>query len=44
MEETMKIQESVVTDPTMEWELLGESPMRTIANRLRVNQLTTGQG
>jgi hypothetical protein len=42
IEEEMEMQESVVTDPAMEQVILGESPMRTIACLLGVNQLATG--
>jgi hypothetical protein len=42
IEETMQMQESVVTEPAMERAILGESPMRTVASLLGVNQLATG--
>jgi hypothetical protein len=42
IEETMEMQESVVTDPAMERAMPGESPMRTIVELLGVNQMATG--
>jgi hypothetical protein len=42
IEEAMEMQESVGTEPAMERAMLGESPMRTIASLLGVNQLATG--
>ena len=42
MEEAIETQESVGTEPATEQAMLGESPLRTIARLLGVNQLTTG--
>jgi hypothetical protein len=42
MEEVIETQESVDTEPATEQAMLCESPLRTIASLLGINQLTTG--
>ena len=42
MEEAIETQASVGTEPVMEQAMQGESPLRTVASLLGINQLAAG--